>query len=1571
MKTHTRWMLIVGLTLLLTTLLFLPLTEARRNKKGSPITTSASDLKAPELSSERRREGYGSWKPKTGSQQGSELKPVVSQAVLSGVSQPVRDLPAQRDAVSATDGEGREINEQNEDIEREAVPGAHPIDGALQKSKGGTSVTPNVIGPPTLVFEGLADTDNGGSLVNPPDTVGAVGPNHYVQAVNNRVRIFNKAGVALTAPFVQSSLFASLYPQIGGICSTNNAGDPIVLYDRMADRWQISQFAFTSSTTPPYHQCIAVSQTSDPTGAYYVYDFVLPGNQFPDYPKLGTWPDAYYMSTREFTFGGSFAGEGAVAFDRKKMLVGDPTAAGLVFDLGSLSLSSSGMLPTDFDGITPPPAGAPNVFAIYTSATFGDPGDAIRLFNFHADFTTPANSTFLERVGSPLAVAAFDPRNPTGRTDIEQSGTAADNVDAIGDRLMYRLAYRNRGGVESLVTTHTVNVSGVDPTSSATLYQAAPRYYELRKLTPGGQYTVYDQATFAPDPINGATGNNRWMGSAAIDNSGNLAMGYSLSSTTLVPAIRYGGRSAAFLGGLDEGEATMFAGIGTQSGSGNRWGDYSDLTVDPTDDCTFWYTNEYYPAGNTTFNWKTKVGKFTVSTCTAPQQGTLSGNVTDCLSGLPLGRVQVDVSGGPSSGFSSATIANGNYSMQLAPGSYNVTFSGRSCAVAGPFVVIVTNGGFTTLSTCMTGAPRVGFVSAAVSGGDGNGVIDRNECTTLNVTVSNPGCAPLTGATAVLSSSTAGVTITQANSAYPNIPVDGSSTNTTPFQINTSAAFVCGTPINFTLTVTSPQGTFPVNFSMPSCTIAGSGSIVNTDATQTGRMARNGVVSSCAAPKATPALQDSVVRHFDQYSFTNSGATTACVTFSVSNTCANNLFAATYLGSYNPASVLANYHSDPGLSGSPMTWTANVAAGQTIVLVIHEVTANAGCAGYTFAVSGLPTNGGGACPVSIVNAAASTLTSESCTPANNAIDPGEQVTVDLALTNIGGVSTTNLVATLQSTGGVIAPSGPQNYGAIPSGGTVTRSFTFSARGICGNNITPTLQLQDGANNLGTVSYSFTLGTLSAPVTNTYSSGNIAVPIADLTTVDVPIAVADTGILSDVNAKIRIDHTFDGDLTISLVHPDGTVIALSSGRGGAGDNFGTGTNDCSGVHTVFDDSAATAISAGAAPFAGSFRPDVALSALNGKPSNGIWKLRVADGFAGDTGTIGCVQLELTRQNRVCCSDPTAAPANISGKVTDAAGNPVAGVTMNLSGARTARAITDSNGNYSFTNNNTDSFYTVTPALINYHFGPESRSFSLLANMTDAVFTAMPDAAIVGNAIDSPGFFVRQNYLDFLGREPDESGFNFWSDQILSCGNDAACIERRTINVSAAYFLSIEFQQTGGLVDGLYRASYGRRPLYAEFMPDTGTVARNVVVGRADWAQTLEANKQAFVNAWVERPAFRAAYDGLANGAFVDTLIAHAGAGFNGDRVALVNGLNDGSLTRAAVLRQIVENEGFRNAKRNETFVMMEYFGYLRRDPDESGYAFWLNKLNQFNGNFEQAEMVKAFLVSGEYRARFAQ
>lgn len=341
-------------------------------------------------------------------------------------------------------------------------------------------------------------------------------------------------------------------------------------------------------------------------------------------------------------------------------------------------------------------------------------------------------------------------------------------------------------------------------------------------------------------------------------------------------------------------------------------------------------------------------------------------------------------------------------------------------------------------------------------------------------------------------------------------------------------------------------------------------------------------------------------------------------------------------------------------------------------------------------------------------------------------------------------------------------------------------------------------------------------------------------------------------------------------------------------------------------------------------------------------------------------------------RVRYNGPTDALGTVSGRILNSGnGAAVAGVVVRMTGTQSRKTITDVNGDYRFDNVQTSGVYNLTPSRANFSFSPSDRSLNQLGNVTDAPFAAI-SAGTTLNPLDTPEYFVRQHYVDFLNREPDESGFNFWSDQIIGCGADAACLERKRVNVSAAYFLSIEFQQTGGLVNGLYRTTFDRRPFYSEFVPDSQIVGQNLVVGRTGWEQVLENNKQAFVNAWVQRSAFVNAYGGLANDAYVDTLISHTGVTFaTNERNALVNSLVNQTATRAQVLRQIAEDSRFVSAKFNETFVMMEYFGYLRRDPDTGGFNFWLAKLNQFNGNFEQADMVKAFIVSGEYRDRFPQ
>lgn len=341
-------------------------------------------------------------------------------------------------------------------------------------------------------------------------------------------------------------------------------------------------------------------------------------------------------------------------------------------------------------------------------------------------------------------------------------------------------------------------------------------------------------------------------------------------------------------------------------------------------------------------------------------------------------------------------------------------------------------------------------------------------------------------------------------------------------------------------------------------------------------------------------------------------------------------------------------------------------------------------------------------------------------------------------------------------------------------------------------------------------------------------------------------------------------------------------------------------------------------------------------------------------------------------RVRFNGPTDTLGTVTGRISNSSnGAGLAGVVVRMSGTQNRKTITDVNGDYTFDSVQTNGVYNLTPSRANFSFNPSERSLSQLGNSTNAPFSAI-SAGTTSNPLDTPEYFVRQHYLDFLNREPDESGFNFWSDQIIGCGADSTCIDRKLVNVSAAYFLSIEFQQTGGLVNGLYRTSFDRRPFYSEFVPDAGIVGQGVIVGRAGWEQLLENNKQSFANAWVQRAAFVNAYGALSDGAYVDALISNTDVAFtSNERNALVNSLINHTATRAQVLRQIAEDPRFVNLKFNETFVLMEYFGYLRRDPDASGYQFWLDKLNQFNGNFEQADMVKAFIVSAEYRNRFPQ
>ena len=857
---------------------------------------------------------------------------------------------------------------------------------------------------PIQNFDG-PDADTGqplyGTRFAPPDTNAAVGPNHVVISTNMGTRVYDKAGNPLTAQFLMSDLFPAI-PN-----ATRDDGDPIVLYDQLADRWLITQFNTFFDASNRMHQHIAISKTGDPTGAYFAYDFPLAPGRFVDYPHFGVWPDAYYMASNDFTAPGvnPFLGAGFYAFERDKLLAGDPTAKVVI--INSATNNDGGFLPTNLQGYTTPPVGTPNLFIEFFADEFGAGSDFLRAFEFRPNFTTPASSTLTQLTDIP--VAAFD-----ARSNFVQQPGGGQNLDEIADRLMHPLNFRVlAGGVQSYVLNFTVNVSGVNPTSSTT-YQAGVRWTELRRNAGTGAITINQQATYAPGSGSG-TGRDLWMASVAQDGEGNIALAANASApgptpAALNPTAIYTGRLASDPPNtLPQGEVDALSAVtrGVQTNTANRWGDYSSLFVDPADECTFWGAFEYVDSPTATFDWNTRIFSFKVNpTCVTPPRGTFSGTITNCANGQPIQDAIVETP----DGFFRATIANGTYSaITAAPGTYTVNVS------------------------------KPGFLPA-----------------TAMVTVSDGG---------------------------------------------------------------------------------------------------NAVLNVCLQPTA------------------------------------------------------------------------------------------------------------------IIASAGATIVAESCTPPNGALDPNETVTLSFCVQNTGQSNTTNLVGTLQATGGVTAPSGPQNYGVVVASGTpVCRDFTFTVDPMlaCGGTVTATLQLQDGATNLGTVTYTFTLGVAGSPMTISYAGSAVPIPDGTGLTGAQPglpaianLAVAGLiGSIADIDVRIEgsscntttgsttvgIDHTFVNDLRIRLRSPSGTVVELIVNTDGSGNNI---------CQTLLDDESAGAsiqtVVTAQAPFSGSFKPANPLSAFDGQIPNGTWQLEAQDYFGGDTGNIRAFSLIITTYtcSTTCVgSCELTCPANIT-------------------------------------------------------------------------------------------------------------------------------------------------------------------------------------------------------------------------------------------------------------------------------------------------------------------------------------
>ncbi|NOZ95386.1 MAG: carboxypeptidase regulatory-like domain-containing protein [Acidobacteria bacterium] len=539
--------------------------------------------------------------------------------------------------------------------------------GEARRATVGNRLSP----APTVAFDGLNSDTNAsvvGFRVMPPDTEGAVGMSYYIQWINLVWAIYNKSDGSIAAgPFPGNQVWATALP--GTDCASSNDGDPIVLYDHGAQRWFMAQFMASS----PYAMCLAVSQTSDPTGAWYAWQYEY-GTQFPDYPKFGVWPDGYYMTVNEFGSGDP----ATTVFDRTAMLAGDASPAAQYFAISGVQPAFP--QPTNWDGGDAPPAGEPNYNIAFYDDAWGNPVDMLQMCAFHVDWTTPANSTFTcpSGAGDPgyidltAAGLSFD-SNLCGysRDCIPQMGST-QKLDTLSDRLMFPANYRNlmaTKGYEVMVVTHSVDVDGSD--------HAGVRWYELHNT--GSGWFIYDGGTFAPDS------DNRWMGSATVDAEGDIGIMYTISSSTTYPSVGFAGRLATDPAGSMQSETVLVSGAGTQEG-GNRWGDYAAMHTDP-DGCTMWGTAEYVNAGGN-FNWDTYIGAFSMPGCTPSGFGTVSGTVTNSATGDPIEGAQVQIGG-----YTTFTQADGSYAMNVPADTYDITATAFGFAPQTVTGIVVDDGG--------------------------------------------------------------------------------------------------------------------------------------------------------------------------------------------------------------------------------------------------------------------------------------------------------------------------------------------------------------------------------------------------------------------------------------------------------------------------------------------------------------------------------------------------------------------------------------------------------------------------------------------------------------------------------------------------------------------------------------------------------------------------------------------------------------------------------------------------------------------------------------------------------------
>jgi PKD repeat protein len=489
-------------------------------------------------------------------------------SVKHDVGRPLRDLPP------APRAAGVKKIRPNYDAPLGTIDSTIRLDEALQTASAPSASAPSSSANFEGIGEGLGSYN---AIYVPPDTNGDIGDTQYVQIVNTDLAVFSKTGTVLYGPVPTSTLWSGF----GGACETHNDGDATVTYDQFANRWILAQFTSSKDGNRQYWECVAVSTGSNAvTSSWnrYAYSF----SSLPDYPKVAVWPSANAFFATYNMFGGTFKGANVCAMDRTKMLGGQANSQQCV----QLSSSYYSLLAADLDGSLQPAAGTDE----YVLSAY----NGVKVWRFHVDWAAPANTQITGPTS--IAVAGYtESCSGSSGNCVPQKGTTVV-LDTLGVHMMNRAAYRVFGdGHHALVANHTVSTSGIN----------AVRWYEF---TPSGSsLVVAQQGTYSPDS------DHRWMASIAIDQSGNIGMGYSASSSSINPAIRYTGRAASDAAGQMQTEATIINGTGSQN-QYSRWGDYSSIQTDPGDDCTFWFTTEYL-SQNGSFNWHTRIASFKFSTC--------------------------------------------------------------------------------------------------------------------------------------------------------------------------------------------------------------------------------------------------------------------------------------------------------------------------------------------------------------------------------------------------------------------------------------------------------------------------------------------------------------------------------------------------------------------------------------------------------------------------------------------------------------------------------------------------------------------------------------------------------------------------------------------------------------------------------------------------------------------------------------------------------------------------------------------------------------------------------------------